>query len=78
MKQIDLEPKDYKRRDPDGVFRRRHDPKFSGVMAGVGVLMLGYLWWNAGDINPNTLFWAVCLIAVATGIMIADFTRNIY
>ncbi|CDP50711.1 hypothetical protein [Devosia sp. DBB001] len=78
MKQIDLEPDQYAAKDAKGHWRRKSNPKRSGIFCGIAVLALAYIGWNAPEISPYTLFGGTALMAFAAGALAADWLRDLY
>lgn len=74
--QIDLEPDRYASQDRKGFWRRKSNPKRSGVLFGFCAVFLGAVWWQAGGVSNVVMLSA--MIAFAGGILAADWLRDLY
>lgn len=78
-KQIDLPPDDYRVRDPkSGRWFQRDDKRFLAGGLIVDLVIIGFIWWNRGEVDPNTLFWATTVAAAGAGGFFALLTKDIY
>lgn len=79
MKQIDLEPDQYAERR-HGAWRRKSNPKKSGILFAASLVVLGFIWWNAPafDGAPHILMGVSAMFAFAGGVLAADWLRDIY
>ena len=61
MKQIDLAPHEFSSK------RSRRNANAHGLMALAGLAVLGFVWWNRGEVTPDTLFWVTLAFGLPTG-----------
>lgn len=75
MKQVDLEPDQYAEQKR-GQWRRKSNPKRSGIMFGFCVAFLIFFWWTWGGVT--TFAAGSAMIAFAGGVLAADWLRDFY
>lgn len=59
--QIDLEPHEFRSR------RSRRNANAHGILALVGLGLLTFVWWNRGELTPDTLFGVTVVFGLPTG-----------
>jgi len=79
MPDLDLDPHEYAERDPStGRLKREMSPRwFAGWMC-VGLVMLGWAWWNRDAISTDALFGFVVVVSIPTGMCLFGMLKDIY
>ena len=77
--EIDLGSHQYSWRDKrTGKMVRDLSPRFSRNWMIVSLFLMGYVFWNRGQVSPDLLFGAAAFTGLLVGIFAANWLRNIY
>lgn len=61
VRQIDLEPHEFRSQ------RSKRNAAIHGLLALAGFGLLAFVWWNRGELTPDTLFSVTVAFGLPTG-----------
>lgn len=70
MPEIDLPPSKYRWRRPLSL-------PLAWAFVGLGLMMLGWIFWNRDQLSSGTLFGCAAMIAFFVGGLVSSIMRNI-
>lgn len=79
MRDLDLGPNDYRKRDPrTGRWVVPDDPKLARFGFFTASAILAFIFWHRSELSAHLLFGAAAMVAFCAGIMLSIWLKDRY